>query len=289
MVKVRSVAVSPDTAFGCPRIFLGFQHVYLVISPRARGLSLGINFNPDKSCNFDCVYCEVNRDRRLPRCELDIPAMTGELEQMLHLVQGGGLEELAPFDALPPSLTVLRHVAISGDGEPTTCPAFLQAVQGIHHLRASARSGFFRLVLITNASGLDRPGVLAGLQLFTPHDEIWAKLDVGTQAAMDEVNRAEVPLEKILDNILLVARQRPVIIQSLFTSVGGKRLSAAEINAYANRLRDLKQQGARIPLVQVYSASRPTSSDRCHHLGLSELSQIARAVRSISGLHAEVF
>ena len=50
--------------FGYPRDYLKNHFVYLTISPRARGLSIGVNLNPDKGCNFDCVYCEV--DRRVP-------------------------------------------------------------------------------------------------------------------------------------------------------------------------------------------------------------------------------
>ena len=37
-----------NTAFGYPRDFLDNRFVYTVISPRARGLSLGLNVNPDK-------------------------------------------------------------------------------------------------------------------------------------------------------------------------------------------------------------------------------------------------
>jgi hypothetical protein len=43
------------TAFGCPRDFLGNRFVYAVISPRARGLSVGVNMNPDRFCDFNCV------------------------------------------------------------------------------------------------------------------------------------------------------------------------------------------------------------------------------------------
>ena len=47
--------------FGWSRDFFGNRNVYAVISPRARGLSLGVNMNPDQDCNFDCIYCEVTR------------------------------------------------------------------------------------------------------------------------------------------------------------------------------------------------------------------------------------
>jgi wyosine [tRNA(Phe)-imidazoG37] synthetase (radical SAM superfamily) len=144
-------------------------------------------------------------------------------------------------------------------------------------------------VLITNASGFDKSEVIQGLSLFNARDEVWAKLEAGTQEYMNRVNRPDCPLDKILRNILLVARQRPVVIQSLFASVDGEAPPASEIEAYVQRLRDLKEAGAQIPLVQIYSATRPTPHSECGHLPLRSLSHIAQRVREVSGLKAEVF
>jgi wyosine [tRNA(Phe)-imidazoG37] synthetase (radical SAM superfamily) len=180
----------------------------------------------------------------------------------------------------------LKHVALSGDGEPTLCPLFSEVVQTVLHLRARG-SEFFKVVLITNATGLDLPDVQLGLQFFTRHDEVWAKLDAGTEAYMREVNRTEVPLEKVFQNILLVGRQRPIIIQSLFAAIHGQGPSDAEILSYAQKLKELKEHGARISLVQIYSPTRPQSN--CSHLPLRRLSEIARIVRTTAGLNAEVF
>ena len=74
-------APETETAFGCPRNFLGNRFVYVVISARARGLSIELNLNPDKLCNFDCVYCEVNREAPLADRELDVGVMAAELEK----------------------------------------------------------------------------------------------------------------------------------------------------------------------------------------------------------------
>ena len=143
------------------------------------------------------------------------------MEQTLELIHNGSLRRHAPYAALPEELLVLRHVALSGDGEPTTSPRFREAVETTVHIRARAKFPFFKIVLITNGSGLDLPDVQAGLALLTSRDEVWVKLDAGTQTYMDTVNRSAVPLEKILANILLTAKKRPVIIQSLFSSVDG--------------------------------------------------------------------
>jgi hypothetical protein len=106
---------------------------------------------------------------------------------------------------------------------------------------------------------------------------------------MDRVNRASVPLDKIMGNILTLGRQRPVVIQSLFPAINGEPPPAREIKQYAGRLKELKDAGAEIPLVQIYSATRPMARTGSTHLPLKSLSEIARTVRRVAGLRAEVY
>jgi wyosine [tRNA(Phe)-imidazoG37] synthetase (radical SAM superfamily) len=275
--------------FGYPRDFLENRFVYLAISPRARGLSIGVNLSPSAECDFDCLYCDVDRTRVRRDAVIDCEVAAQELEEMLAVVHSGELRMHAPYAALPEELLRLRHVALSGDGEPTDCPKFLEAVETVAHVRARGKYPFYKVVLITNASGLDVEEVQSALCLLTEKDEIWAKLDAGTEGYMQLVNRASVPLEKILANILSTAKKRPVIIQSLFSSVDGFAPSAVEIAAYAERLRDLREAGANIPLVQIYSATRPRATQRVEHLPLRTMADIAAKVRSVTGLKAEVF
>lgn len=276
------------TAFGCPRDFLDNRFVYTVISPRARGLSIGVNMNPDKHCNFDCIYCEVNRNEIASERDLDVAVMASELQKTLLLVQSGQIRERCAYHNVSNELLQLRHVALSGDGEPTLCPKFAEAVEAVVHVRARKSFAFFKLVLITNGSGLDLPAVQQSLKYFTSEDEVWIKLDAGTQEYMDKINHSEVPLEKVLSNILLVAHQRPVVIQSLFVQANEEEPPASEIDEYINRLVELKNAGARILMVQIYSATRPISNGRCGHLPLKFLSGIRQRIKAI-GLRAEVF
>ncbi len=263
--------------------------MYAVVSARACGLSVGINLSPDKTCNFQCVYCEVHREGPRPEELLDVEAMAAELKKTLALVRGGRLRERPHYRALPDDLLQLRHVALSGDGEPTLSPRFAEALQAVVHVRAMSGSPFFKLVLLTNATGLDLPHVQKGLKHFTSSDEVWAKLDGGTQAYVNKVNRPSVPIEKILSNILMLARQRPVIIQSLFPALHGEEPPMEEIEQYALRLVELQRAGAQISLVQIYSATRPSPNSESGHLPLKALSRIAQTVRQATGLAAEVF
>jgi wyosine [tRNA(Phe)-imidazoG37] synthetase (radical SAM superfamily) len=271
------------------REFLGSHLVYCVISQRARGLSVGVNMNPDGLCNFDCVYCEVDRHKCHGDSKVDVPRMTAELDQVLALATSGRLRELPPFRATPADLLQLKEVALSGDGEPTLCPNFREVIEGVAHVRAAGKWPFFKIVLITNATGLHLPHVRAGIELLTSDDEIWAKLDAGTQRGMDLVNRGDAGIETILENILTLGKKRPVVIQSLFPLMRGEEPLVEEIDAYIARLRELGSAGANIDYVQVYSAHRPAVRPDCGHLPLRSLSNIAKRVREETGLRAEVF
>lgn len=278
-----------DTAFGRPRNFLNHRFVYTVISQRARGLSIGVNLNPDKRCNFDCPYCEVNRDEPARDHKVDVKVMAAELESLLVQAYDDKLRELAWFRNLPPELLQLKEVALSGDGEPTLCANFAEIVREVVHLRSKGKFPFFKIVLITNTAGLDLPGVKAGLKSLAPQDEVWVKLDAGTQKYMDIVNRADITLRKVTSNILRIGRQRPVVIQSLFPSIDSQGPPPEEIEQYVRRLQKLNAAGAQISLVQIYSAHRPPHRPYCGHLPLKSLSHIARRVREVTGLKAEVF
>jgi wyosine [tRNA(Phe)-imidazoG37] synthetase (radical SAM superfamily) len=280
---------SLQTAFGRPRNALGNRFVYAVISQRAHGLSIGVNLNPDRQCNFNCVYCEVQKDTPVLERQLDIKVMAEELQHLLGLAHEGRLHELEWFRHLPAELLQLKEVALSGDGEPTLCVNFDKVVRTVLRLRAHSGFPFFKIVVITNTAGVDFPEVARGLKLLHKEDEIWAKLDAGTQEYMDKINRPDIPLWRVLANILALGKQRPIIIQSLFPLVNGEKPPRHEIEQYVLRLKELKAGGAQIKLVQVYSAHRPPNQRNCEHVPLKTLSLIARRVREVAGLKAEVF
>src|SRR5206468_504596 len=100
---------------------------------------------------------------------------------------------------------------------------------------------------------------------------------------------SDTTLELVTANIQLIARDRPVIVQSLFPLIDGQEPSEEEIEQYVERLRELKDGGSQISMVQVYSAHRPPHRTDCGHLLLKRLSRIAHRVREVTGLKAEVF
>jgi wyosine [tRNA(Phe)-imidazoG37] synthetase (radical SAM superfamily) len=276
------------------RRFEDFKFVYPVLSRRSRGISIGINTNPDKVCSFDCVYCQVDRSTAAQAGKLDLAIAEEELHAMLEIVQSGELAQHQPFNSVPREMLRLNDIALSGDAEPTTLQNFSAVIEMI--ARVKPRS--VKIVLITNASGLDRADVKRGLSIMDANDgEVWAKLDAGTEDYFRLINRTKIPFARILENITATAKERPVVIQSLFLKLRGRGPSADEIGAYCGRLRDIVGMGVRIQRVQICTVARKpvgvVDGDPAWKsvtaLADADVDAIARRVREETGLIVESF
>jgi wyosine [tRNA(Phe)-imidazoG37] synthetase (radical SAM superfamily) len=269
------------------------RYIYAVVSRRSRGLSIGVNLNPDKVCNFDCPYCQV--DRRIPGDDrpVDLDVLAAELDALLAEVGAGTLWDRPPFDTAAPALRRVNDVAFAGDGEPTAARCFAEAVEVVGACldRAAAAHGVHgvRLHLLTNATLLHRPAVRAGVHaLHRRGGEVWAKLDAGSQAWFSRVDGTRLSLDKIVENIASVAVDHPVVLQCLFPTLDGQGPDAAERAAWAGRLRTLLAAGAQLREVQVTTIARRPADPGVGPLDLPALEALADAARAL-GLHAVVY
>jgi len=273
------------------RVWREFDYCYPVISRRSRGVSLGVNLNPDKVCNFDCVYCEVDRLTPPRRKDLDLDLLDKELGLLLDLATSGEIYDIPPFDSARPEQRRLNDIAFSGDGEPTTAREFAEVVARVARLKAQRGLDLVKLVLITDSSRLQAAEVVKGLEtLMANQGEIWAKLDAGTEAFYREICRSQVPFQRILDNLLATARRWPILIQTLFLSWKGQGPSADEVAAYCGRLEAILAEGGRIQALQLYTVARPTPEMEARPLARSEMDSLAAQVAArLPGLPIEVY
>ena len=272
------------------RAFEDSRYVYAVVSRRSKGVSIGINLNPDKVCNFDCVYCQVDRKTPPVVRDVDVARLREELEDILDRVQSGELFETERFRATPPALRRLNDIAFSGDGEPTTCPEFGEAVVQVAEVRRRRGLDDVKLVLITNASRLHHLPVRRALEVLDANNgEIWAKLEAGTEAYYRTVDRTTIPFQRIVSNITEAAKVRPVVIQALFLKMRGEPPPAEELKAFCARLNDIQAAGGRIKLVQVYTVAREPAERWVAALSDGEVDAIVAQVQRETGLHAEAF
>lgn len=271
------------------RRFAGNRFVYPVVSRRSGGVSIGVNLNPDKVCNFDCVYCQVDRRSETDQRFVEQPQLLDELRDVLELCRSGQLYQAAPFDQLEGNWRRLNDIAFSGDGEPTTYGNFDELMSLCAGVKRQLALHDVKMVLITNASMFHRPHVQAGLKVLDDNQgEIWAKLDAGTESYFQRVDRTKIRYQQVLDNLLFAAQMRPIVIQSLFMRLDGRPPGDEEIDAYVERLRHIVDRGGALRYVQVYTVARRPAESYVTPLADDEVDRITARVRA-AGVAAEPF
>ena len=266
------------------------HYVYPVISRRSGGLSIGVNLNPDTVCNFDCIYCQVDRSGTPGVRRVDLDRLRDELGALLACAMDGSLFDDPAFAGVPDGKRAINDIAFSGDGEPTTCKVFPEAIELAAALKGQAGLTDTKILLITDACFLTRPRVVAGLAVMDAHNgEIWAKLDAGTESYFQKVSRSNVTLAHVIENIVTAAKVRPIVIQSLFMRIDGAPPTEDELDAYTDRLVDITRAGGAIKLVQVYTVARRPAESVVTPLRDEEVDRIAELVRTRTDLHVEPF
>ncbi|MCA9220912.1 MAG: radical SAM protein [Planctomycetales bacterium] len=267
------------------RSFETNRFVYPVLSRRSGGISIGVNLNPDKVCNFDCVYCQVDRTSASETRFVELDQLFDELDHMLAFVGSGQLFETPKFAATPESLRRLNDIAFSGDGEPTTYRNFDEIIASAAELKRRHGLDDVKMVLITNASMFHRPHVQRGLTtLMENNGEIWAKLDAGTDEYFRRIDRTSIPFSRILENIRDAARRWPLVIQSLFMRVAAESPTAAELDAYCDRLNEVTAAGGELKLIQIYTIARRPAESFVTPLRDGEVDALAELVERRTGL-----
>jgi wyosine [tRNA(Phe)-imidazoG37] synthetase (radical SAM superfamily) len=283
----RDVAAMRDHS----RVWRENRYVYPVISRRACGVSIGINLSPSKACNFNCVYCQVNR--RIPPAvqDVDLGVLIRELNEMLAWAYSGDIWSDPHFAQVPSELRRVHDVAFSGDGEPTLFRNFPDMVQ----LAADAKrnNGLAKawLVVISNGTRFHTQTFKKAIPILQANNGVvWAKLDAGSAQRYRRVNRTATSFRRVLENIEWLTRQMAVIIQTCFFRIDGAGPDETEIELYIARLRRMLDLGGWIAGVQLYSIARaPTETNVCY-LPDAELATIAARVRdALPELSIEVF
>ena len=272
------------------RTFEQNRFVYPVLSRRSEGISIGVNLNPDKVCNFDCIYCQVDRTSQSETQFVETDALLCELGSVIDLCTSGAIFQTEKFQDTPPPFRRLNDIAFSGDGEPTTFKNFDEVIAACADLKRARGMDKVKMVLITNASMFHRPHVQRGLAILDEHNgEIWAKLEAGTQEYFKLIDRTPIPFQQILDNIAAAAKVRPLVIQALFMRVANEPPVSAELVAFCDRLNEITAAGGRLKLVQVYTVARRPAESYVTPLADEEVDAIVELVRSRTGLEAKAY
>lgn len=259
------------------------KYIYAVVSRRSQGLSIGINLNIDKICNFDCPYCQVDRSIKGGERNVDVDILLLELQHLFELITSGSLWDIAPFDTAKKEFRRINDIAFAGDGEPTTCPQFEEVVIGVGKMIQKYNFDV-RYHLLTNATLFHTKRIQRALDVFCNDykGEIWAKLDAGSEAWFQRVDGTKFPFQRILDNIELAAvkYQNQTVLQCMFHRFGDEVPNETEIELWANRIVSVLEKGGKIRLVQVYTVARKPADESVLPLRKEFLEMIGEVLRS---------
>jgi wyosine [tRNA(Phe)-imidazoG37] synthetase (radical SAM superfamily) len=234
----------------------GLTYVYPVVSRRARGLSIGVNLNPNNACNYRCIYCQVPGLTFGKGPAIDLPLLEQELRGLLKdVLDGDFMEQQVPEDSRR-----LNDVAFSGNGEPTSSPDFAAAVDLVGNvLESFGLVGKLKVVLITNGTLVDKPEVEAGIaRMKAIGGEVWFKLDSATREGSQLINDNGSSMEARIERLQRVASVCPTWLQTCVLAIDGSPPSEAHLGHYLELVARLRRDNVPLAGVLLYGLSRPS-------------------------------
>ncbi|MDA1332367.1 MAG: radical SAM protein [Proteobacteria bacterium] len=232
----------------------GFKYVYPVVSRRAGGVSLGVNLNTNNACNWRCIYCQVPDLIRGAPPPVDVDRLQHELSVFLDQILSGSFLE----EQVPEGQRRLNDIAFSGNGEPTSAPNFMEAVNAVHGVRARLSiPDAVKTVLITNGSLVHQNKVIMGLEkLAGMNGEVWYKIDRATGEGRRLINDIRVGKARMMSNLEASARACPTWIQTCLFKLDGLNPSETELDSYIELIGETQARGIPLKGILLYGLAR---------------------------------
>jgi wyosine [tRNA(Phe)-imidazoG37] synthetase (radical SAM superfamily) len=233
----------------------GLTYIYPVLSRRSGGLSVGVNLNTNNACNWRCIYCQVPNLIRGSAPTVNLEQLAQELRSFLGDVIYGNFFDR---EEVSDEFRVIKDIAISGNGEPTTAREFDQVVNVIELiLKEYGLLGSVKCVLITNGSMVNKVHVKKGLQkLAEMNGEIWFKVDSATPIGIAKINQVKGSNTSTLKRLKIAAELCPTLLQTCVFSYKNKTPDDTETNAYLNLLKAVVSRKIPIKGVLLYGIER---------------------------------
>ncbi len=264
------------------RDIAGLKYVYPVLSRRAGGLSVGINFNTNNACNWRCVYCQVPDLIKGAAPDLDLPLLEEELRGFLNDVQQGDFYQRFQVET---DNRVIKDIAISGNGEPTSVKNFAQIIDLIGNV--ATENGVLpksRFVLITNGSLIHQQKVRKGLKaLHSYGGEVWFKFDSTTKEGRVLINEATQSVKSSLENIRISSELCTTKLQTCLFDYAGQGWPVKEKLAYLEALKIISAT-TEVKEILLYTLARPSMQPEASQLAAilpDVLNAVAEEIRQL--------
>lgn len=216
------------------------KYVYGPVKSRRLGLSLGVSLSPYKTCDFDCIYCQLGRAAELTALRAEHAKLEDILTELKSWLDNNAEEAKS-----------LNYITLSGLGEPTLNIRIGDLIREIKKISACP------VAVITNASLLSDKEVRLAIDAA---DLLIPSLDTVTPEVFKSLKR---PLEGIrLDEIM----QGLISLRKEYTGkIWLEVMIVKGANDDLNQIRKLKEVIEKInpDKIQVNSPVRTTAEPGC--------------------------
>lgn len=156
------------------------NYIYGPVPSRRLGFSLGVDLVPPKTCNLDCVYCQLGR------------TTNKVVERREYVAVERILKEVEEVLASHPSID---YITLSGSGEPTLNLGIGELIKGIKGIAS------IPVAVLTNGVLLFEGEVREAL---SKADLVIPSLDAATQSGFRRINRPHpsLKLDEIVEGLI---------------------------------------------------------------------------------------
>jgi len=246
---------------------------YGPVTSRRLGASLGINFlgTQDKICSYDCPYCELGLTKL----------------KMSHIKKAMAYPSLAEIDGAVRKIVVdftksgtkFDTLCVSGNGDPTLHPEFLEAVQLLIKIRDDLVPEN-KVVVLSNGTTLDESKIIKAMNLF---DERMIKLDAGNDEMLKKINAPLVRMN--LSRLILGTKKlKDVILQAMFLQGAIDNTIPAEVEEWVEVVGIIKPK-----LVHLYSLDRVPPVPGLKQVPSQKLKEISQLLLKRTQIKGVVF
>lgn len=168
--------------------------VFGPVISRRFGRSLGIDLSPDhKSCNFDCLYCELPKEQKTTTI-----TNPPSVEKIIFELEAALLKDSA-----------CDIITITANGEPTLYPQLDELVVALQKIK-----GDKKLLILSNGSTIGSPSIQKTLSRL---ECVKLSLDCATQTCFNKIDR---PLDtNVLELIKEMGEFRKIFHGELFIEI----------------------------------------------------------------------
>ncbi|MDM7273162.1 radical SAM protein [Sulfurihydrogenibium azorense] len=154
-----------------------YKYIFGPVLSRRFGLSLGIDLSPEKkSCNFDCLYCELEKARPIDKIE-NQPDPDDIVKEVHDYLSKNHYPDV---------------ITTTANGEPTLYTRLNELIDKLNKIKGSSKT-----LILSNGSTINNPTVREALKKF---DIVKLSLDAADQKTFEKIDR---PLKGIkIDDII---------------------------------------------------------------------------------------